>query len=146
MADMDPITAADQIENELEGQYCLKKIEDMIVIAYDTIPHWPAVFRYSRGERIFNLLFQMQELCVAAHLKYFKKTTMQDLDIKNHQLRLAIRGARMKTYTDKSGKSKHLLQPGGYEKWANLSLETGRLIGGWMESLKEKSKDRMAKE
>lgn len=76
----------------------------------------------------------------------FQKTTLQDLDIKNHQLRLAIRGARMKTYTDKSGKSKHLLQPGGYEKWANLSLETGRLIGGWMESLKEKSKDRMAKE
>lgn len=78
------------VEKELEGQYCLKKVDEMIDLAYSIIPHWPAVFRYSRGERIFHLLFEMQELCVAAHLKYFKKTTLQDLDIKNHILRIAF--------------------------------------------------------
>lgn len=131
---------AEKIENELDGQYCLKKVEEMIDLAYDIIPNWPAVFRYSRGERIFNLLQEMEELCVAGHLKYFKRTTLQDLDIKNHQLRLAIRGARRKRYTDKAGHSKTLLQPGGYEKWAELSIETGKLIGGWKASL-SKEKD-----
>jgi len=129
-----------QIENELEGQYCLKKVEEMIDLAYDIIPNWPAVFRYSRGERIFNLLHEMEELCVAGHLKYFNKTTLRDLDIKNHQLRLAIRGARRKSYTDRAGHKKTLLQPGGYEKWACLSIEAGKLIGGWKASL-SKDKD-----
>ena len=137
MSDRDMMTAAETIEAELDGQYCLKKVEEMIDLAYEIIPNWPAVFRYSRGERIFHLLHEMEELCVAGHLKYFKKTTLQDLDIKNHQLRLAVRGARRKAYTDKAGHRKNLLQPGGYEKWATLSIETGKLIGGWKASLKD---------
>jgi len=132
-------SASSRIETELDGQHALKKVEEMIDMAYEIIPHWPAVFRYSRGEWIFALLHGMEELCVAAHLKYFKKSTLQDLDIKNHQLQLAIRGARRKSYTDKAGKKKTLLQPGGYEKWARLSLECGSLIGGWKKSLGDKA-------
>ena len=135
-----PINAANAIERDLQDQKCLKKVEEMIDLAYDIIPHWPAVFRYSRGERIFNLLYEMEEHCVAGHLKYFKKTTLQDLDIKNHQLQIAIRGARRKAYTDKGGNKRTLLKPEGYEKWAKLSLETGNLIGGWRKTLAEKDK------
>ena len=130
--------AGAKIETELDGQYALKKVEEMIDMAFDIIPHWPSVFRYTRGERIMTLLEQMEELCVAAHLKYFKKSTLQDLDIKNHQLQLAIRGARRKSFADKAGRKKTLLQPGGYEKWARLSLECGNLIGGWKKTLGDK--------
>ena len=140
MEEQTPMTAAEEIENDLEGQYTLKKVEEMISLAYDLIPHWPPLFRYSRGERIFNLLFEMQELCVAGHLKYFKKTTLQDLDIKNHQMRLAVRGARQKAYTDKKGNRKRLITPGAYEEWMKMSLDTGRLIGGWKSSIKDKDK------
>jgi len=140
MADNNMTGAAAHIEDELDGQKALKKVEEMIDMAYEIIPHWPAVFRYSRGERIFHLLYEMEELCVAAHLKYFKKSTLQDLDIKNHQLRLAIRGARRKSFTDKAGRRKTLLQSGGYEKWAQLSMEVGSLIGGWMVSVKDRKK------
>ena len=136
------MSAANEIEMELDGQHCLKKVEEMIDLAYDIIPHWPAVFRYSRGEWIFRLLHEMEELCVAAHLKYFKKSTLQDLDIKNHQLQLAIRGARSKSYADKAGHKKSLLQPGGYEKWAKLSLEAGKLIGGWKKTLGDKGQEK----
>lgn len=139
MPDMEN-SAATRIETELEGQKTLKKVEEMIDMAYEIIPHWPAVFRYSRGERIMNLLQEMEELCVAGHLKYFNKTTLRDLDIKNHQLRLAIRGARRKSYTDKAGHRKTLLQPGGYEKWAQLSLDAGGMIGSWIASVKDKKK------
>lgn len=133
-------SVTERVESELDGQRALKKIEDMIDMAYEIIPHWPAVFKYSRGERIFHLLYEMEELCTAAHLKYFKKSTLQDLDIKNHQLRLALRGARKASFTDKSGRRRTLLQPGGYEKWAALSLETGNLIGGWIASVKDRKK------
>ena len=133
---------SDIVEKELEGQFCLKKVDEMIDLAYSIIPHWPAVFRYSRGERIFNLLFEMQELCVAAHLKYFKKTTLQDLDIKNHLLRTAVRSAHRAKYLDKANRPKRLIQIGGYEEWARLSLETGNLIGGWMGAIKDKSKEK----
>ena len=116
MSDRDMMTAAETIEAELDGQYCLKKVEEMIDLAYEIIPNWPAVFRYSRGERIFHLLHEMEELCVAGHLKYFKKTTLQDLDIKNHQLRLAVRGARRKAYTDKAG---HRKKRSSWSRWSN---------------------------
>lgn len=132
--------AAAQVEAELSGQKALKKVNEMIDLAYDIIPRWPAVFRYSQGERIFRLLFEMEELCTAAHLKYFKKTTLQDLDIKNHQMRLAVRRARLKAYPDKSGKKRYLIQSGGYEQWMKASFEAGNLIGGWMNQVKDRKR------
>lgn len=132
--------AANQVEMDLEGQKTLKKVEEMLDLAYDIIPHWPALFRYSQGERIFQLLFEMESLCIAAHLKYFKKTTLQDLDITNHQMRMAVRRARRKSYTDRSGRKKTLLHPGGYEVWMKQSVETGNLIGSWIKSVKNTKK------
>lgn len=134
----DPVN---QIEDELKGQYCLKKIEEMVDLAYQMIPNWPAVFRYTRGEKILEILDAMEDQCIAANLKYFKKTTLQELDILNHKLRVKIRDARSKAYTDRKGKRRTLLSPGGYELWAGLSIETGKLIGAWIEKQKEKGKN-----
>ena len=126
---------------QLQGQYTLQKVEKMMDMAYDTIPHWPSVFRYSRGERILDLLSAMEELCVAAYLRYHKKTTLQELDIKNHQLQLAMRDAAMKSYKDKAGRRRQLIKPGGYEVWADLMDQTGRLIGGWIKAVNERDKN-----
>lgn len=127
-------------DEELESQRTLRKVEQMIAHAQDTIPNWPALFRINRGGRILELLYQMEELCVAAHLKYFKKSTLQELDIKNHQLQLALRQAAMKSYTDKRGCRRYLISPGNYELWVKMSTETGSLIGGWMSSRAQESK------
>ena len=125
-------------EAELKNQYTLRMVEKMIAHAQDTIPHWPALFRINRGGRIFDLLYEMEELCVAASLKYFKKTTLQDLDIKNHQLQLALLQAASKSYMDKRGKSRYLISPGDYKLWVEMSTEAGRLIGGWRQTLATK--------
>lgn len=138
MPEREPVN---QIEDELKGQYCLKKVEEMVDLAYQIIPNWPAVFRYTRGEKILQILDEMEDRCIAANLKYFKKTTLQDLDILNHKLRVKIRDARKKSYTDRKGNRRTLLNPGGYELWARLSIETGKLIGAWIEKQKEKGKN-----
>lgn len=98
MPEREPVN---QIEDELKGQYCLKKVEEMVDLAYQIIPNWPAVFRYTRGEKILQILDEMEDRCIAANLKYFKKTTLQDLDILNHKLRVKIRDARKKSKYDK---------------------------------------------
>ena len=134
--------AITKLEEWIGGQYCLKKIEEMTDLAYQIIPNWPAVFRYTRGEKILQILDEMEDRCITAHLKYYKKTTLQELDILNHKLQLKIRDARRKTYTDRSGKRRTLLQPGGYERWAGLSVETGKIIGSWIEKQKEKGKEK----
>ena len=129
-------------DTELDSQRTLRKVEQMIAHAQDTISMWPAMFRINRGGRILELLYEMEELCVAANLKYFKKTTLQDLDIKNHQLQLAIRQAALKSYTDKRGNKRYLVSAGNYELWVKMSTEVGNLIGGWKKKLASKENNK----
>lgn len=127
------------VENTpLKGQYTLQKLEDLLMRVDRVIPRWPALYRYSHGEKLYKLLDDMEALCVAANKKYFKKTTLQDLDIKNAQLQQLIFRLYQTVYTDKNGSEKRLLTPGQHAEWKSFTMEIGRLIGGWMGSLNER--------
>lgn len=122
----------------LKGQYALQKPEDLLMRVDRVVPRWPALYRYSHGEKLYKLLDDMEALCVAANKKYFKKTTLQDLDIKNAQLQLLIFRLYQTAYTDKNGSEKRLITPGQHAEWKSLTIEIGKLIGGWMGSLSER--------
>lgn len=66
----------------LNGQYALQKIDDLMNKADAVVHRWPRLHRNIYGERLYSLLADMEELCVAAAKKYHKKTTLQELDIK----------------------------------------------------------------
>lgn len=127
-------------DNPLKGQYALQKIEDLLDRADRVLPRWPALYRYSHGEKLYKLLDEMESLCVAANKKYFKKTTLQDLDIKNAQLQLLVFRLYKTTYQDGKGNPKRLLTDGQHAEWKALTVEIGSLIGGWMKAEKEKGK------
>lgn len=124
----------------LEGQVALQKLEDLFDRADRRVMSWPTVYKYSHGERLFRLLNDMEALCVAAHLRYFKKTTLSDLDICNHQLQLLIRRLHRTKYTDKAGKQRTLLTDGEHAEWAGFTVEIGKLIGGWIKKTEEREK------
>lgn len=127
------------VENTpLKGQCALQKLEDLLMRVDRVVPRWPALYRYSHGEKLYKLLDDMEALCVAANKKYFKKTTLQDLDIKNAQLQLLIFRLYQTAYTDKNGSEKHLITSGQHAEWKSLTMEIGKLIGGWMGSLNER--------
>lgn len=125
-------------ETPLKGQFTLQKIEDLLDRVDKVVPRWPALYRYSHGEKLYKLLDDMEALCVAGNKKYFKKTTLQDLDIKNAQLQLLIFRLYKTTYTDGKGNQRRLLTDGQHAEWKTFSLEIGKLIGGWMGSLSER--------
>lgn len=125
-------------DNPIKGQYCLQKIEDLLCRIDGVTPRWPAIYRYSHGERLYRLLDDMEALCVAANKKYFKKTTLQDLDIKNAQLQILIFRLYKTTYTDKTGRKRSLITDGQHAEWKKYTVEIGKLIGGWMGALSDR--------
>ena len=136
----------EQEKTLLKGQHTLQKIEDLFMSVDRTVPRWPALFRYTHGQRLYTLLNEMEALCVAANKKYFKKTTLQDLDIRKAQLELLVRRIAMTTYEDKKGARRLLLPPGLHAEWSAKIAEIGNLIGGWKGSLNERGNAVNAKE
>lgn len=124
----------------LKGQHALQKIDDLMSKADNVVHRWPRLHRNIYGERLFSLLADMEELCVAAAKKYHKKTTLQELDIKNAQVRIHIRRIAKSTYTDKRGEKRSLITPGQHEEWVMLNIEIGKIIGGWLKQQHAESK------
>lgn len=124
----------------LNGQYALQKVDDLIGKLDDVVSRWPRLHRNTYGERLYKLLAEMEELLIAAHKKFFKKTTLQEIDIKNFQVRIIIRRIAKTTYTDKRGEKRKLITPGQHEEWVKLNLEVGAIVGAWIQKAKETEK------
>lgn len=117
-------------------------VEDMITYATPIIMRWPKLFRYTLGERIMNQMYEISELCTAAEMKYYKKTTMQEIDIKKAQLLKMVRRAVQTKYEVKGceGRSEQrtLITIGTYEEWSGRIVTIGRMLGGWMKQISER--------
>ena len=58
-----------------------QKTTDMMIYAYPVLAQFPKSEKFSLCVDIKHVMDQMLELIIAAEKKYFKKTTLQDLDI-----------------------------------------------------------------
>jgi hypothetical protein len=72
-------------------------------------------------------MFRLLELVITCNKKYYKKTTLQELDVELDVLRSYVR----------LGFNLHYLPIKKYELWSKFNDEIGRMIGGWMRSQKE---------
>ena len=111
-----------------------QKIEDMIVYAEKQIMQFPKVYRYTLGERMLTTMYELAELAEAANRKYFKKTTLQDLDIKNGILQMLVRHASKAKFRDRNKAERVVLEAHHYKVWSEMLVEIGRMIGGWIKS------------
>ena len=117
------------------GPTCLK-IEDMIDFARPIIQRWPPFYRYTLGEDIYRQMITLLRLATKARLKHYSKTTLQELDTEKEILKVFIRQANRAEYTDKSGKQRKVLSDHTYGVWSEKMVEIGRLIGGWIQSIR----------
>ena len=95
---------------------------------------YPAMAQYPKSEK-YALVVDMKrcmdlilELVITAQKKYYKKTTLQDLDIEIMKLRAYIRLSHILKF----------LPPKKYEVWSGLVVEIGKMLGGWIKSQSEK--------
>lgn len=107
-----------------------RKCEDMIAYGYVVLKQFPKAERHVLSQEIRTTMWALLRLIIICNRRYFKKTTMQDLDAELDLLRSQIRMAQ---------KLGHLSFK-SYEVWSRYLDEIGRMIGGWFKSLQEQGR------
>lgn len=135
--------------------YLKTEIEDMMKYGKKAVASFPRRERQTADE-IRKTMLEMYRLSIMIERKYFKKTTLQELDVNLEILRHLVRLAADKDYydnevvkrdgsgrvvKDKNGKAvKVQMQPPlpfkKYQVWSGYLEEIGKMIGGYMKSVK----------
>lgn len=72
----------------------------------------------------------MLERTIEAQKKYYKKTTLQDLDVEVAKLRAYLRLSHELGF----------LPMKKYEVWSGMAVEIGKMLGGWLKTIKSQPK------
>lgn len=102
-----------------------QKTEAMIEWAYTALRQFPKWERHVLSAEIRHTLWSLLRLIVLCNKRYYKKTTLQDLDAELDLLRAQVRLAFGQGYLDLRR----------YEHWSGLNDEIGRMIGGWIKAM-----------
>lgn len=103
-----------------------QKTEEMIAYGYSAVAQFPRAERHVLSQEIRTTMWRLLRLIIQCNRRYFKKTTMQDVDTELDLLRSQVRIATELGY----------LPFKRYEVWSRMLDEIGRMIGGWFKSLK----------
>ena len=104
-----------------------QKCEDMIAYGYVAIQQFPKSEKHTLAADIKRSMFRLLELIIICDKKYYKKNTMQEVDVELDVLRSYIRiSMTLKFLPFKK-----------YEVWAGYLGEIGKMVGGWMKSQKD---------
>lgn len=103
----------------------LQKVQDMMLYAYPVLAQFPKSEKFSMAADIKRCMDQALERTLEASKKYYKKTTLQDLDIEVAKLKIYIRLAYNLRFIDMHK----------YEVWSGKVTEIGKMLGGWLKSV-----------
>lgn len=98
--------------------------------------HFPKHEKFALANNIRNTAYDVYDLIVECQKRYFKKTTLTNLDISHEQLRMQLYLAYELGYFQfkdgKKGADAFALEE---KRWLAISLlvdELGKMIGGWI--------------
>jgi four helix bundle protein len=106
-----------------------QKIMDMMVYGYQALAQYPKSEKFALVTDIKRCMDLMLERTIEAQKKYYKKTTLQELDVEI---------AKMKAYLRLSHQLRFLPDK-KYEIWSGMVVEIGKMLGGWLKTVKAKS-------
>jgi hypothetical protein len=104
-----------------------QKCEAMIEYGYVALRQFPVFERHVLAAEMRGSMWSLLRLIVLCNKRYYKKTTLQDLDVELDLLRAQVRLAKGLGYLDFKK----------YEHWAKLNDEIGRMLGGWLKSINQ---------
>lgn len=105
-----------------------EKCRAMMEFAYMALRDIPRDYRYTLGADIRNSGQRLIQLIIRGKKRYYKKTTLEDMDIELDTLRALVDIAA----------DNGVISRGEYGVWAEKLDEIGRLIGGWQRSIRTK--------
>lgn len=104
----------------------LQKTYDMIQYGYTALRQYPRSERHTLAAETKRCMYEVLQLIIRANKRYYKKTTLQDLDIELDSLRYLVR----------LGNDLGFLPFRRYEIWSRKINEIGKMLGGWIKSTK----------
>lgn len=108
----------------MEQLKILQKVFDMMMYAYKALAQFPKGEKFALAADMKRCMDSIMEKIIEANKKYYKKTTLQELDVEVEKLKTYIRLA----YT------LGFLPPKKYEIWSGMVVEIGKMVGGWVKS------------
>ncbi len=117
----------------IEGLKILAKTREMIGYGYAAIEQFPKRAKFSFGKEMEQIMLNTVRLVIRTNKKYYKKTTLQELDIEIATLKLYVRMAHEMRL---SNSHPPFLPMKKYEIWSKKLDEIGRMLGGWIKSQK----------
>ncbi|MGD9567507.1 MAG: diversity-generating retroelement protein Avd [Sedimentibacter sp.] len=103
----------------------LQKIFDMMEYGYGALAQYPKSEKFALVTDIKHSMDIMLERTIEAQKKYYKKTTLQELDVEIMKLRAYLRLSQNLGF----------LPMKKYEIWSEKVVEIGKMLGGWLKSV-----------
>lgn len=111
----------------MENLKIKQKTEDMIKYGYIALRQFPKSEKFSLAQDIKKTMFAMLETIIRANRNRDKREALYAIDTELEILRTQVRLAMELQF----------LPFAKYEIWGGHLAEIGRMIGGWMKSLKK---------
>ena len=105
------------------------KFEEIQQYTHNALMQFPKKERFLLCVEIKNAVDETMHNIIRLRLKFFKKTTLQDIDIEVEYLRTLVREANTFGY----------ISNGKLGEWMRSLDEAGRIIGGLVKYYKEKA-------
>lgn len=109
---------------ETETLKILQKIEDFADYAYPALKQFPKAERYNIVADIKRSLDIMAHRAIEAEKKYYKKTTLQELDVEVAYMRILVKRSFRLGFLPEKKKNVML----------DYLSEIGKMLGGWMKT------------
>ena len=119
--------ADEQNMNPTDEFYLLQKILDMMEYAYIALRQFPKSEKYALATDIKHCMNLILGYAIEARKHYYKKTTLQNMDVEIAKLRVFIRlSYRL-----------HFIDMAKYDNWSTMVDEIGKMLGGWLKTVKQ---------
>jgi len=107
--------------------------------------HFPHHEKFALANKIRNTAYNVYDLITESQKRYFKKTTLVNLDIAHEKLRMQLLLAHELGYFHfkdgkQSDKSPKNLERHRFSAISRLNDELGKMIGGWIKKVKQDNK------
>ncbi len=142
-----PVTLIETSDSEAMGIHSEaglnRKFVEFAKLLNIYLNHFPKHEKYALANRIRNTAYEIYDFITEGQKRYHKKTTLSALDIAHEKLRMQLHLANELGYFEFSDGKKH-----DDERWEDTAAhryltinkmvdELGRMIGGWIQKIKE---------
>lgn len=109
-----------------ESLAMLEKMEEVSAYSRIALRQFPKYEKFLLAAEIRTALTEIKRLLIRAAKRYYKKTTLEDLDIEIELLRSLVRESVKLQYIDMKR----------YEVWAAKIGEIGKMLGAWLKNVR----------